>query len=117
LLTEDPFKNEVFQIGGYKLLRGFDEESIFTSQFAVATAEYRYLIGVNSYLFGFADGGYARNRTFTEDLSHFYFGTGFGIALETKAGILNLSYAVGKRDDGPFSLRQSKIHFGFVTIF
>lgn len=117
LITEDPFKNEVFQIGGYKLLRGFDEESIFASQFAVATTEYRYLIGVNSYLFGFIDGGYARNSTFTEDLDHFYFGTGFGIALETKAGILNLSYAVGKRDDGPFSLRQSKIHFGFVTIF
>lgn len=117
LQTENPFKNEVFQIGGYKLLRGFDEESIYASQYAVATVEYRYLIGVNAYLFGFADGGWARSMTFTENISHTYLGTGFGISLETKAGILNLSYAVGKRDDSPFSFRQSKIHFGFVTIF
>jgi outer membrane protein assembly factor BamA len=117
LQTENPFKNEVFQIGGYKLLRGFDEESIYASQYAVATVEYRYLIGVNAYLFGFADGGWARSKTFTENISHTYLGTGFGVSLETKAGILNLSYAVGKRDDSPFSLRQSKIHFGFVTLF
>lgn len=117
LQTENPFKNEVFQIGGYKLLRGFDEESIYASQYAVATVEYRYLIGVNAYLFGFADGGWARSKTFTENINHIYLGTGFGVSLETKAGILNLSYAVGKRDDGPFSFRQSKIHFGFVTLF
>jgi outer membrane translocation and assembly module TamA len=68
-------------------------------------------------MFAFTDLGWARNNTFTELASHFYFGSGFGIALETKAGILNLSYAVGKRDDGQFNLRQSKIHFGFVSIF
>jgi hypothetical protein len=50
-------------------------------------------------------------------VSHTYLGTGFGMALETKAGILNLSYAVGKRNDASFSFRQSKIHFGFVSIF
>lgn len=115
--TENAFRNEVFQIGGYKLLRGFDEESIFASQYAVVTAEYRYLIGLNAYVFAFMDGGWARDKTFSTDISHTYFGTGFGIALETKAGILNLSYAVGKRDDATFSLQQSKIHFGFVSIF
>ncbi|HLO82797.1 MAG TPA: BamA/TamA family outer membrane protein [Chitinophagaceae bacterium] len=115
--TENAFKNEVFQIGGYKLLRGFDEESIYATQYAVGTLEYRYLIGINAYLFAFTDLGWARNNTFTELNSHVYFGSGFGIALETKAGILNLSYAVGKRDDGQFNLRQSKIHFGFVSIF
>ena len=117
LQTENPFRNEVFQIGGYKLLRGFDEESIYATRYAVGTVEYRYLIGINAYLFAFADGGWARDNTFSNDISHTYFGTGFGIALETKAGILNLSYAVGKRDDAVFSFRQSKIHFGFVSIF
>ena len=115
--TENAFKNEVFQIGGYKLLRGFDEESIFASQYAVGSAEFRYLIGLNAYLFTFADFGWARNNTYETLYSHTYLGTGFGMALETKAGILNLSFAVGKSDDSPFSLRQSKIHFGFVSIF
>jgi outer membrane protein assembly factor BamA len=115
--TENAFDNEVFQIGGYKLLRGFDEESIYATQYTVGTAEFRYLIGINAYLFTFADFGWARNDTYAENVSHTYLGTGFGMALETKAGILNLSYAVGKRDDVTFSLRQSKIHFGFVSIF
>ncbi len=115
--TKNAFKNEVFQIGGYRLLRGFDEESIFATQYAVLTAEYRYLIGLNSYLFAFTDGGWARNNTFSEKQSHTYFGTGLGIAFETKAGIFNISYAVGKTDETSLNLRQSKIHFGFVSIF
>lgn len=111
------FKNELFQIGGYKLLRGFDEESQYLSQFLVATAEYRYLIGQNSFFYGFTDGGWGRNNSQNTDLSYTYFGTGLGLAFETKVGIFNLAWAVGKRSDLPFSLRQSKIHFGFVNYF
>ncbi|MBS1975651.1 MAG: BamA/TamA family outer membrane protein, partial [Bacteroidetes bacterium] len=40
------FLNELFLIGGYRLLRGFDEESIYASQYAVGTMECRYLIGL-----------------------------------------------------------------------
>ena len=56
------FQNELFQIGGYKLLRGFDEESIYANQYAVFTAEYRYLVGVNSNFFGFTDAGFYANK-------------------------------------------------------
>ncbi|MDX2048858.1 MAG: BamA/TamA family outer membrane protein [Chitinophagaceae bacterium] len=115
--TQNPFRNEVFQIGGYRLLRGFDEESIFTNRYAVATAEYRYLIGLNSFLFVFTDGGWAQDKTFAASQSHTYFGTGLGMAFETRAGIFNISYAVGKRDDSNLNFRQAKIHFGFVSIF
>jgi outer membrane protein assembly factor BamA len=115
--SDNIFRNELFQIGGYKLLRGFDEESQYVSQYAVATLEYRYLITLNSYFFGFVDGGWARNNSQSSKYSHTYIGTGLGLALETKAGIFNLAWAVGKRNDIPFNLRQSKIHFGFVNYF
>jgi len=115
--SENIFRNELFQIGGYKTLRGFDEESEFVSQYAIGTAEYRYLIGLNSYFFGFTDIGWARNTSRNSKYSHTYLGTGIGLALETKAGIFNLAWAVGKRNDTPFNLRQSKIHFGFVSYF
>ena len=51
-LLESPqnFQNELFRIGGYSLLRGFDEESIYASKYAVFTGEYRYL-GRNQFLF------------------------------------------------------------------
>lgn len=115
--ARDLFNNEVFQIGGYKLLRGFDEESIFATRYAIGTLEYRYLIGQNSFLYAFTDGGWAANTGYAQQDSHGYLGFGAGISLETRAGILNLAYAVGKRDDLPLNFRQSKIHFGFVSLF
>lgn len=113
------FRNELFQLGGYKLLRGFDEESQYLSQFAIGTVEYRvlYLIGQNSYFYVLADGGWGRNNSQNNKVSYTYFGTGLGLAFETKAGVINLAWAVGKRNDTDFSLRQSKIHFGFVNYF
>jgi outer membrane protein assembly factor BamA len=110
------FLNEFFQIGGYKLLRGFTEESEYVSQYLVGTIEYRYLIGVNSNFFAFVDGGWAKNPIQTVS-SHTYIGTGLGMALETKAGIFNLAWAIGKRNDTELNLRQSKVHFGFVNYF
>lgn len=111
------FRNELYQIGGFRLLRGFDEESIFASAYAVATAEYRILIGLNSYLYAFTDGAWVQNHSQYANTSNTFFGTGAGIAFETKAGIFNIAFAAGKRNDLPFNLRQSKIHFGYVNFF
>jgi len=111
------FRNELFQIGGYKLLRGFDEESQYLSQFAIGTAEFRYLVGRNSFFYLLADGGWGRDGSSGKKNNYTYFGTGLGLAFETKAGVFNLAWAVGKRNDTDFDLRQSKIHFGFVNFF
>lgn len=111
------FRNELFQIGGYKLLRGFDEESQYLSQFAIGTIEYRLLVGQNSFFYVLADGGWGRNNSQNIDESYTYFGTGLGLAFETKLGIFNFAWAVGKRNDTELNLRQSKIHFGFVNYF
>jgi outer membrane protein assembly factor BamA len=111
------FRNELYQLGGFRLLRGFDEESIFASAYAVATAEYRILIGLNSYIYAFADGGWARNNSQFANTSNTFIGSGLGLAFETKAGIFNIAFAAGKRNDLPFNLRQSKIHFGYVNFF
>lgn len=110
------YSNELFRIGGYKLLRGFDEESQFVSQYAIGSFEYRYLIGLNSALFAFLDGGYGKHLQ-EQNPTHQYLGTGLGLSFETKAGIINLAWAVGKRDDIPFNLRQSKVHLGFASFF
>ncbi len=112
------FRNELFQIGGYKLLRGFNEESIYATQYAVVTAEYRYRLGLNSNLFYFVDGGWARNKYQSVNVKNTFIGTGIGMLFETKFGLLNISYAVGKRDDVKFNLRESsKIHFGYINYF
>jgi outer membrane protein assembly factor BamA len=91
------FRNELFQIGGYKLLRGFDEESIYATQYGVVTAEYRYLLGLNSYLFGFIDGGWARNKFQDTDVKNNFISTGLGLLFDLR--------------------RASKIHFGYINYF
>ncbi len=111
------FKNELFQIGGYKLLRGFDEESIYANKYAVGTLEYRYLLGINSYFFGFTDVGWSQFKDLQFQFSNSYLGGGIGLAFETKGGIFNVSYAAGKRNQVPFNIKESKIHFGYVSVF
>jgi outer membrane translocation and assembly module TamA len=117
-ISPSTFRNELFQIGGYKLLRGFSEESIYATQYAVLTAEYRYRLALNSYMFGFVDGGWVKNKYQAVNLNNNFIGAGLGLVFETKFGLLNISYAAGKRNDVKLNLREaSKIHFGYVNYF
>ncbi len=116
LLSQNYFRNELFQIGGFKILRGFDEESQFCNQYAVGTVEYRLLTGADSYLLAFVDGGYTANSIGTT-YTHTYLGTGVGLNLATKSGIFNISFAVGTRNDIPLGFKQAKLHFGYVNVF
>lgn len=113
------FRNELFQIGGYHLLRGFDEQSQFLSQYGIGTLEYRYLVGENSYFNVFTEGGWGKDdsRGKAKSLSYSYIAGGMGLLFETKVGLFTLTWATGKRNDTSFNLRQSKIHFGFINYF
>jgi outer membrane protein assembly factor BamA len=117
ILGKQLLLNELFQIGGIKTLRGFDEESLFSSGYAIGTVEYRYLLSRVSYLFGFVDGAYVERKTSLNQNGKFYGGAGLGISLETKTGLFSLAYAAGKRPGVPLNFREAKIHFGFITLF
>jgi hemolysin activation/secretion protein len=116
--SQSIFRNELFQIGGYKLLRGFDEESIYATRYGVITMEYRNLVGLNSYLFTFMDAGWVKNKYQSVNIANSFISGGLGIVFETRAGLLNMSFAVGRRNDVKFDLRQAaKIHFGYINFF
>ena len=116
--SQNTFRNELFRIGGYRLLRGFDEESIYASRYSVWSLEYRYLVGINSYLFGFTDIGFTKTKFLASNFTNRFNSAGIGLAFETKFGLLNVSYAIGKRNDLKFNIREaSKIHFGYINYF
>jgi len=118
IISETPiFRNEQFRLGGNQLLRGFDEESIFATNYVLGTLEYRYLLGQNSYFFVFGDMGYLQNKTNENDFSNRPIGVGAGMTFETKAGIFGISYALGKLENAAFEFRTAKVHFGFVSLF
>jgi outer membrane protein assembly factor BamA len=109
--------NELFQLGGIKTLRGFDEEFLYASRYWIGTLEYRYLMNTASYLYTFADVGRLSRPTPLGTSNANYAGLGFGISLSTAAGQLNLAYAAGKNNNLPFNFREAKLHFGFVSLF
>lgn len=111
------FQNELFQVGGFKLMRGFDEEAIFANRYLVGTIEYRLLLDRNSRLFAFTDFGTTYNQAIRGKRYNTYLGIGAGVSVETNTGILSFSLAAGKSNDNPIDTRQLKIHFGFVSLF
>ncbi len=111
------FRNELYQIGGFRLLRGFDEQSIYTNHYHVAVLELRLLLDQRSYFYLFSDNGWVQSRYSGYAADDVYNGLGLGAALETKTGIFSISYAVGRHRGNPIQFRQSKIHFGYAAYF
>lgn len=117
IYAENIFQNELLRIGGLKVLRGFDEESITASTYSIFTLEYRFLLDRNSYFSLFSDAGYYENENVENEISDTPLGLGVGINFETNAGIFSFNYAVGKQFDNPIEFRAAKIHFGFINLF
>jgi hemolysin activation/secretion protein len=111
-------ENELYRIGGNRLLRGFDELSILTDYYAVLTSEFRLLLNTDSYLsFPFID--FSRMRTFVEGepIIDNAYGIGLGLNFSTKSGIFNISFAAGSRLQNPIDFNNTKVHFGYVNLF
>lgn len=111
------FLNELYQIGGFKLLRGFDEQSIYANQYHVGTLELRVLLGGNSYFYIFNDDAYVLTQYGEIDRNDAPVSLGTGITLENKSGIFNVAVGLGKHSSEPFQFRQTKIHFGYIAYF
>ncbi len=111
------YKNELYRIGGLRTLRGFDEESIYASSYVIPTLEYRFIFEKNSNIFLFAEGAWYENANVQSYTTDTPMSIGAGINFETKAGIFNLSYGIGKQFNNGFDLRTGKIHAGLTALF
>ncbi len=117
IMADRIYRNELFQIGGIKTLRGVNEESLFASGYLISNLEYRYLLGTSSYLYAFFDAAKVQRKSLELETSGTYLGTGLGLSFETKSGMFNLAYAIGKQPSSGWGFKEAKIHFGFVAIF
>lgn len=119
IFSKNPvYANEQYRLGGNKLLRGFNEESLFATRFTIATAEYRLLLSQNAFLSVFTDYGYLENLTDRNRIFLRPWGLGAGLNLETQAGIFGVSMAVGRPDTGQsVDWRAPKFHLGYVNLF
>lgn len=111
------FQNELYQIGGFRLLRGFDEQSIFASQYHLVLAELRLLIDRNSYVFAFSDNAWVETAFGDVRSEGFYNGFGLGAALESGSGLFTIGLALGSSPLQAVQFRQSKVYLGYVAFF
>lgn len=117
IFGDNLFVNELYQIGGLKTLRGFNQQSIFASNYAIGTAEFRYLFERNSAIFAYFDYGFYENKSINDFATDTPFGFGVGTNFQTKAGIFSLTYGLGQQKGNPLLIRNGKVHFGFVSLF
>ena len=115
LISDNYLSNELFRIGGVNNLRGVNEESIFASSYSIFNLEYRYKPNISSYFYTITDFSYSENKI--NDQITNVLSLGIGYAFITKAGVLNLNYAIGKFNDSSFNLENSKVHIKIVSNF
>ncbi len=109
--------NELFRIGGLHLLRGFDEQSLFVTQYHVLTLEHRLLLAEGTYLYAFIDGAWVENRLSHPAVRDKPIGFGAGMTFQTRAGVFTVNYALGRQLAQPIQFRSAKVHFGYVNYF
>lgn len=107
--------NELYRIGGFNSIRGFNEESIIASAYGILSLEYRFMPSDGIYISTFGDYAFIENKS--SNINENLFGAGVGFSFLTQLGIFNMSYAVGKQPNESFDFKNSKIHFGILTRF
>jgi len=109
------FENDLYRIGGFKTIRGFDEQSFLASKYTVNTAEYRFLLNESSFFSVFSDWALIDNEQL--EINNQLFGIGTGLDLSTQAGIFSMNLAVGQDNDNPFDLQRTRLHLGYINVF
>jgi len=111
------YENELYRIGGMSTVRGFNQESILSKAYSIATTEIHLRVSEGSGFYLFADKGFVKTYEPNQYKDSWPLGFGIGLNLVTKAGLFNLNYAVGEGFGQTISLRDAKVHFGIATIF
>ncbi|MBB6463831.1 BamA/TamA family outer membrane protein [Flammeovirga kamogawensis] len=107
------YKNELYRIGGFRSLRGFNEGELYVDRYAIFTAEPRINIGGTSFIFLFADIAITGDG----DVVDLPLGIGAGVNIETRSGDFSIAYALGRTDEIALNMDLAKIHFGFIGKF
>lgn len=105
---------ELFSVGGYGSIRGFAENSFFTRSYASSAVELRFLIDQDSHFLLFSDQAILQQ---TNEQRKILWGIGFGLQFGTRAGLLSVSYGLGRQESIPFDIAAGKLHFGYKNRF
>lgn len=108
-------QNELLRFGGWRSLRGFNENSLFADFYYYGTAEYRYLVGDQAFFDVFAQYAELRNKTLELKPKLYSFGLGFNFVLPI--GLMSFQISNGNQIENTVKFGDTKIHWGVVSKF
>ena len=115
LISDNFLNNELFRFGGVNSIRGFGENSLLATRFAVLQTEYRYILDANLYANTVIDVGNYENKLI--DINGNIMGYGVGIGLKSKAGVFNLIIANSVSNVQESNFSNTRIHINFTSFF
>ena len=114
-LSDTYYLNELYRIGGISTIRGFKEESIYSSSYSIVNFEYRYHMNQTSKIYSISDFGYIQNKMINDDTTIYGFGLGYSYG--TKNGLIDISYALGKQNNVPIEFKNATFHIKYLKVF
>ena len=114
LLSSTYDNSDLFRLGGYKSLRGYDEDRFAGRAVGRGLAEYRLFVDRSSFVFVFAEIG-GVDRPMIEGRTgerSWHPSAGLGTELSTGLGRVNISYAMNPNDGGP---ADGRVHVGLAV--
>lgn len=107
--------NELFRLGGWNSLRGFNENSLLGDFYIYGGPEYRYLINDQAFADIFAQYGQVNSKYLGQSTQLYSVGFGFNIFLPV--GLMSFQISNGSQPGVPFNFRETKVHWGILTHF
>lgn len=106
-------ENDLYQIGGFNSIRGFNQNSILTPSFNAISLAYRYIPNNNIFFEVFSDLALIEDKL--GENTSFFNSYGLGMQFSTNFGWFQLNYALGSNETNSTSFTEGKIHIGIKS--
>jgi outer membrane protein insertion porin family len=109
--------SDLFHFGGATTLRGYREGQFLGSRIVWSNLEYRFLVALRSFFYGFIDLGYIIQPENViiglKESEQSKIGYGIGVRMDSILGLIGVSFAFGEGD----TFSTSKIHIRLINEF
>jgi outer membrane protein assembly factor BamA len=108
-------EHEQYKLGGFNSLRGYIEDSFSGWRIGWLNNEIGYLMTRDSRIFMLFD--YGVHQTGGQNISQGLMGTGIGLSVQTKLGIISISYALAIAEGHLARVNSGILHMGLASTF
>lgn len=110
--SDSLFYNEMPRLGGTKNLRGFIEESIYASQYAMFNCDWGVALGSDAQAFVFAD-----LASVVAPMYSLLYDTGIGLRFQQENGSVGITYGVGNTENNGLQIKNGRVGITFSSSF